>query len=347
LPVAVPGEGPLERSGGPSFAEVTHRRWILWFTSRFLGSFMASAPRRALACAAVLALTGLAPAVGHAGSVYGSAAIITNRPCLAAPADLCVVNGVPRNFTQFAGGMFTSFDTSAPVMPGGASGAAGVSFGDGYLPTVRVGTTAGAATRTGATAVAFRSFTYTGADTIDLALNGVLHNVNSGDALEGDGFVEGNFNVALSLLRVSDLNIFSPSSTANDISSSPIGFRDRSDGAIAASGYQSLGKGAGEHTGVIVGLSQACTGHALTLHTGDDFVVVAALQAISNRGGFIDDMHTFSVQVDAEHTYLTGTTQVVDPVVLTQSLNGAVREPASWVLMILGFGLTRAALRRR
>ena len=58
-------------------------------------------------------------------------------------------------------------------------------------------------------------------------------------------------------------------------------------------------------------------------------------------------MHTFSVQVDAEHTYLTGTTQVVDPVLLTRSLDGAVPEPASWALMILGFGLTGAALRRR
>ena len=310
-------------------------------------AYVVSAPCRVLACAAVLALTSLAPAVSHAGSVYGSAAIITNRPCTAAAADLCVVAGVPRNFTQFAGGMFTSFDTAAPIMPGGASGAAGVSFGDGYLPTVRVGSTAGAATRTGATAVAFRSFTYTGADTIDLALNGVLHYVNSGDVVAGDGFGEGNFNVALSLLQVSDLDIFNPLSTAIDIISSPIGFRDCSDGAIAASGYQSLGKGGGEHTGVNVGLSQTCDGHALTLHTGNSFVVVAALQAISNRGGFIDAMHTFSVQVDAEHTYLTGTTQVVDPGLLTQSLNGAVPEPASWALMIFGFGLTGAALRRR
>ena len=308
--------------------------------------YVVNAPRRTFACAAVVAMTGLLPSVGHAGSVFGSAAIITNRPCPAASADLCVVAGVPRNFTQFAGGMFTSFDTAAPVILGGASGAAGVSFGDGYLPTIRVGSSAGAATRTGASATAFRSFTYTGADTIDLALSGVLHYVNSGDAVEGDGYGDGNFNAALSLLRVSDLSIFGPGTDAVDIISSPIGFRDCRDGALAAANYQSLGVAAGEHTGTI-GLSRSCGGSALTLHTGDDFVVVASLQAISNRGGFIDAMHTFSVQVDTEHTYLTGTTKVVDPALLARSLDGAVPEPASWALMILGFGAAGAALRHK
>lgn len=306
----------------------------------------ASAPSRALACAIVLTLAGLAPAVGHAGSVYGSAAIITNRPCPAAAADLCVVAGVKRNFTRFAGGMYTSFDTAAPVIPGGASGAAGVSFGDGYLPTIRVGSSAGAATRTGASATAFRSFTYTGADTIDLALKGVLHYVNSGSAIAGDGFGQGNFNAVLSLLRVSDLSIFGPGTDAIDIISSPLGFRDCSSGALAETDYQSLGMAAGEHR-AIIGLSKSCSGSALTLHTGDDFVVVASLQAISNRGGFIDAMHTFSVQVDADHTYLAGTKHVVDPGLLARSLNGAVPEPASWALMISGFGVAGAALRRR
>lgn len=309
-------------------------------------AYLASAPRRALVCAAALATTGLMPAVGHAQSVYGSGAVITNRPCPAAQADLCVVNNAPRNFTQYAGGMFTSFDTAAPIMPGGAAGAASVSYGDGYLPTVRVGSTAGAATRTGATAVSFRSFTYTGADTIDLALNGVVHYFNSGDARQGDGFGEGTFNVALSLHRLSDLAIFSPASTGEDIISSGIGFQNCSDGAFAAGGYSSLGTTAGEHVGVI-GLSQACDGHALTLHTGNSFVVVANLQAVSNRSGYVDAMHTFSVQIDPVHTYLTGTTQTVDPILLSQSLNGAVPEPASWALMISGFGLAGVALRRR
>lgn len=299
----------------------------------------------ALAGLAVASCLAFAPGAAQAGSIFGSASIITNRPCPAAPAAPCVTNGVPTNFRQFNGGMFTEFSTSA-VPATGATAAARVAFGDGYLPTIGVASSAGAATRTGATATAFRSFAYEGAPTIDLALSGVLHYVNSGDAVAGESYGQGILNVVFGIMRLSDFAGFNAGSDAIDIISSQNSFPDCEAGALAAGGYNSLGDAPGTHQATI-GLSQACDGSALTLHTGDRFVIVATLQAISNRGGFIDAMNTFSVELDEEHTYLTGTTDLVDPALLRASLNGAVPEPSAWAMLVLGFGALGAALRRR
>nr|MEA2798430.1 hypothetical protein [Phenylobacterium sp.] len=285
----------------------------------------------------------LPSSVAQAQSVYGSASIITNRACTEAPGLVCT-NATAPNFRQFAGGMSTGLTTSASGAAG-FSGAADVSFGADYLPTVKAGSSAGAQTRTGATATAFRSYTYEGDVAIDLALNGLLHYENSGDAVLGDGFGEGTLNVAFGIMRLADFSLFNASSTAVDIISSiNTSFPDCAAGAIAAGGYSSLGDAPGVHTATI-GLSNACAGGGITLNPGDSFVVVATLQAISNRGGFIDAMHTFSVQLDPDHTFITGTDELVDPTFLSASINGAVPEPSTWGLMILGLGGLGVAIR--
>ncbi len=306
----------------------------------------AGRPRYALAClAAALAAGVLAPSIVRAQSLYGSAAIVTNRTCAEASNQICSNASAP-NFKQITGGMSTGLASSASGAAG-FTGAADVSFGAGYLPTVKAGSSAGAQTRTGSTATAFRSFIYEGDVAIDLALNGLLHYDTSGDALVGDGFGEGALNVAFGVMRLADFSGFNASSTAVDIISNiNTSFPDCEAGAIAAGGYQSLGDTAGVHTATI-GLSQACAGGGITLNPGDAFVVVATLQAISNRGGFIDAMHTFSVQLDPDHTFYTGTDRLVDPAFLTASINGAVPEPSTWGLMLLGFGGVGAALRSR
>src|SRR5436190_688169 len=193
--------------------------------------------------AATVALFGLAPQAAQAGSILGSGAILTSRPCPAAADQICVVNNVPRTFTQFAGGYGGGLSTFADISAG-ETAQASVSFGADYLPTVGVGTTAGAATRTGATATAFRSFVYTGDVAIDLALRGDLHYVTSGDALVGDGAGEGTLNVALGLYSLADfvsLSGFGPESDGVDIVSSIVDFPDCEAGASAAGGFNSLG----------------------------------------------------------------------------------------------------------
>ncbi|MBL8555806.1 MAG: PEPxxWA-CTERM sorting domain-containing protein [Phenylobacterium sp.] len=295
-----------------------------------------------LAGLAAVALAGLAlPGTASAERVYGSSGILTNRPC---PPDAETCVGL-RNFGQFAGGVGVGFSTSAEII-GGASAAAAVSFGDGYLPTIKAASAAGIETRTGASAVAFRTFTYDGDAAIDLALQGTLHYITSGDYEESEAPGEGQLYAQLAILPVSAIAGYdAATSTIELIGNDAVNFADCSTGAMAFASARALGT-SGEHT-VNLGFTRGCDGEALTFSKGDSFVLVATLQAISNRGGFINAMNTFSVQYDEENTVYTGTTDRVGLAALQQTVNGAVPEPGTWALMIMGFGGAGAMLRRR
>lgn len=301
-------------------------------------------PARLLACAATAAIgvAGFAPAA-FAGQTTGSAGIFTNRPC---PLDATTCVGT-RNFVQFMGGMNSEFSASANSIPGGATAAAAVSFGDGYLPTIKAASSAGALTRTGASIVAFRTFTYEGDAAIDLAFEGALHYFTSGDQVGGEIAGDGQLYAQIAVLPISAIADYDDNTDAITlISNNAVNFADCDTGALAYSSASSAGLGAGEYN-VNLGITQGCDGNALTLHKGDSFLLVATLQSISNRGGFINAMNTFSVKYDEENTVYTDTGEKVGLATLQDTINGAVPEPATWALMIAGFGLAGSALRRR
>jgi hypothetical protein len=287
----------------------------------------------------------------QAQSVFGSAGIITQRACNAAStATDCVVTS--SKTTNFVGGGMSS-GVAASFSNAAKSGALEAAFGTGYLPQLRVASSSVGDTRDGTTVMAFRSFTYTGTQDIDFALNGALHYVNSGDTHpfvggsdQGNGYGDGELNVILGLFSIDVVAGLSPNTPGSDLFGTPMGDPECDNGAVAGASYNAFGQGAGEHLATI-SLTQTCSGHAITLHNGDQFVVAAVMQAFSNRTGFIDAMHTFTVELDPEHTYLAGTQTLVDPGVLAQSLNGAVPEPATWGSMILGFGAVGAMIRGR
>lgn len=292
-----------------------------------------------LASVASIALGSLAvPGLAVADQLYGSGGILTNRVC---PPEATNCTGT-KNFNQYAGGMGVGFSTSADI-PGGASAAAAVSFGEGYLPTVKVASASGAQTRTGGSAVAFRTFTYEGDASIDLALNGQIHYVTSGDPLEGENAGDGLFYASLSLLPLSALSGFNAATNAATIVGAQFG--QCGSGAIAFGEVFSAGT-SGDTT-TILGLSQKCGGGAITLTEGDRFLLVATLQAISNRGGWVDAMNTFRVEYDVEKTVYTGTSELVGLAALQSNVNGAVPEPGTWALMIMGFCGAGAMLRRQ
>ena len=308
-------------------------------------------PAWLLACASAAAILGAGSA--QAEDLYGSAAIFTNRNCPAG-ATSCTSPGSLLQPRQYFGGAGTEFSASS-ALANGASAAASVAFGGDYLPTVKVGSTAGAFTRTGASATAIRAFTYGGDAAIDLAINGMLHFLTSGDVATAPNVEvagDGSLNVSLALVTVASLRAAFPEApSAVDLISSPITFPDcGGGGVIAVGGYSTnlAGVGAGEFNQA-VGLNSACGGGAIRVNPGDSFVVIASLQAISNRGGFLDAMHSFTVQYDEAHTYLAGTTEAVGQGFLSRNVavGAAVPEPASWALMIGGFGLAGSTLRRR
>lgn len=283
------------------------------------------------------------PGATSAASTYGASGIFTNRPC---PPEATTCVGA-RNFVQHLGGMNTEFSASATNIPGGATTAAAVSFGDGYLPQIKAASTAGVETRTGASVVAFRSFTYEGDAAIDLAFEGVLHYFTSGDQVGGEIAGDGLLNAKLTVLPLSAIAHYNANTDAITlIGDTSVYEADCGSGALASASANSNGQSGGEYN-VTLGITQGCDGNALTLQKGDSFVLVALLQSISNRGGFINAMNTFTVQYDEENTVYTGTTEKVGLAALRQTVNGAVPEPGTWALMIAGFGLTGAALRRR
>lgn len=283
------------------------------------------------------------PGTASAASTYGASGIFTNRPCPPG-ATSCVG---PRNFVQYLGGMSSEFSASANGIPGGASTAAAVSFGDGYLPQIKAASTAGAETRTGASVVAFRSFTYEGDAAIDLAFEGVLHYFTSGDQEGGEIAGDGLLNAKLTVLPLSAIAHYNASTDALAlIGDTSVYEADCGSGALASASANSNGQSGGEYN-VSLGITQGCDGNALTIQKGDSFVLVALLQSISNRSGFINAMNTFTVQYDEENTVYTGTTEKVGLAALQQTVNGAVPEPGTWALMIGGFAGVGAALRRR
>lgn len=283
------------------------------------------------------------PATAHAqDGNFGAGSILTNRVCQNGVGD-CVLG--PRIFTQYAGGLGQGLSSSATNENGlGASGYTEVTFGEGYLPTIKVLSQSGPTTRTGAAAAAFRTFVYSGAATINLALSASIHYISSGDdGIPGEEVGLGGMNVNLAILPTSALPTFG-STGAEIINSSGIGYGGCEAGEIAGT-YRGSGGTSGD-VRTTVTLTTTCTGGAITLHTGDAFVVYAGLQGISNRGGSLDATHTFTVAYDPINTVFADTGQSVGSAFFQQNI-AAVPEPASWAMMIGGFGLVGGAVRRR
>lgn len=285
-----------------------------------------------------------APAQAAAGE-FGSAAFLSRRNCNAAtPSSACDTSTrAPEVYNP--GGAGQVVDISV-VPSGGGILKAKVQFGQLDLPVIKAGAWSGADTRVGSTIVTYMHYKYTGASATPYALDGLVDWTTSGAPRAAAGEV-GSFageGSGVALLWMLDAAIVPKFANAGQITSFPpiVGFGCGGAGVLGFGQLNMAKATAGYHEGSIA-LNTACGGGALTLNPGQEFVIMAQFQSIANRGGFLDATNTIRVQL-AEDLPEEVKATLREELVSARSL---VPEPASWAMMIAGFGLVGAVARRR
>jgi hypothetical protein len=298
-----------------------------------------------------------------AQAAYGSAAFGTYRDCSAAGAGSCDGTGPGQVIagSAISGGTSSTSNTTLtldglanktlfgqpvtlPTDPV-ASVTGIVSFGASDLPILNASSASGASERMGINAFGYQSYTNTGAVATPFQITGNL-NIDSFSGTDGGIFAGGA--VATSYVGVWDPSIISSLGTpdAQTLFDSVFLAGCGTSGVLSAvNGGGALVNGVSSPAPTISTTTGSCSGStetagALMLAPGQTVLVVAGLQLLTNRGGALDAMHTFTT----EFTPDAG----VDVADLRsgESLLG-VPEPATWAMMIVGFFGLGGLIRRR
>ncbi len=303
------------------------------------------------------------------GGDYGSAVSFVKRNCPTDATVACDGRGAGQTVQQRAAvggaGQQVSGNFAATGTGIGSTAYGAATFGGFGLPTIKSSVNTVGSVRIGNLVVAYQSYTYTGATELeDLRLSAALHIVDSstdsgdgtrpGGAIAAAGFAiwdkddfftyadsyftgTGDFSAATSLTNQGYLfgtfqcQDFQDNYDPSDL---PRGPRATNYGQRALSGGE---------TSLNVA-QQNCGEDTLTLYQGDQFVIASFTQLIANRNGFVDATGTFTLGLDPS----------MDPADAQAFREGAtyassspVPEPATWAIMIAGFGATGGVLRRR
>ena len=299
--------------------------------------------RFAVPALAVAGLVSLMPAPAEASpGDFGSSAFQSRRDCTSTdPTDPCNLKfRAPE--VILTGGPGQAVNSSV-VPGGGGSLKALVQFGELDLPTIKAGAWSGANTRVGSTIVTYMHYRYEGSAPTVYALDALVDWTTSASpgAAGGQQTVAGESSggVWLWMLDAASVPAFGNAGQINGFTSN-LGC-----GSAGVLGFGELGltrATAGYHEGSI-GLNSACGGGALMLTPGQQFVIMAQFQAVANRGGFLDATNTVRVQLSEDLPEEVQATLRANLV----SARSLVPEPASWAMMIAGFGLVGTALRRQ
>jgi hypothetical protein len=117
-------------------------------------------------------------------------------------------------------------------------------------------------------------------------------------------------------------------------------------GVLATAGNQAgrggyASGGVTQHVSFDLNVATGCDGNPLTLHPHDKIYLYAFLDVLALQGGFTDASHSFDI------SFAPGTPDaVVNTVSADTTRITSVPEPASWSLIVIGFGVTGAAIRR-
>jgi hypothetical protein len=292
---------------------------------------------------------------------FGSASFQSARYCrdtpngggniLAAGID-CLSSANPdlqRKHTVVNGGVGVTISSEVAMNIGGRA-VANVQFGELDLPTIKAGAWADDDTRIGSSVVTYMAFSYAGAQSTQYALDALIDWTGSGSPLkiadeaagvelpgEYGGESDGGFH--LYLMDAAYLPDFASAGQIIDFS-----ILEGCAGAgvlgYSSTNMRQANPGYGE---AAFSLDTACGGGALMLDPGKDYVLLTLMQAVANRNGFMDATHTIRVQL-AEALTEEAKQALRENVVTARSM---VPEPATWAMLIVGFGAVGLAARRQ
>jgi hypothetical protein len=285
--------------------------------------------------AAALAVTAT-PA--EATGPFGSAQYSTYRDCSAwAATDVCdgtlpgqqIVTGV------YGGGLGVTGSANLD-RANGSFAHSSVSFGALALPELRGETYAVGQDRMNINVYGFQSYTFTGPSGTAFSLTGDLHIADSSTD-GGAGALPGGA-IYSQYIAIWDPAILAGLTTPQELFTA-LFYADCSTAGVLGFGQTSGALPGGEQT-FSVSTTECSTG-SLQLTNGQQVLAVAGMQLPANRGGFVDSTHTFKTRLD------DALPAEVRATLEANLIPAGVPEPASWALMIGGFGLVGSALRRR
>jgi hypothetical protein len=279
-------------------------------------------------------------------ATVGSASYATLRNCSAVTAaDPCDGTGPGQNIATGIWGGGTGVGGWNTLTSGPNRAWSFVAFDAALdLPTIKAYTEAPGNVRTNINTFAFQSYTWSGASAGAFSITGNLDIVDSSSSPGGGALPGGAIYTAYA--AVWDPGVIAGLSTPQELFSALFYAPCGTAGVL----------GAGNVTGTLTGgpasfavTSLECTSGSLFLTPGQEVLVVVGLQLPVNRGGFADASATFTTTLGAN---LSAEEQAVMASSITSAIAGgakvtSVPEPASWALLIAGFGLTGAAARRR
>jgi hypothetical protein len=284
-----------------------------------------------ITASAAIGLLALAASTSASAQAFGSAALGTYRDCSAAGAGVCDGTVEPDQKVVVS------------AISGGASSTANTSLtltGDAALPLLKALSTSGDTERMGINEFGYQSYTNTGSAATAFSITGTLNidsfsGANLNGALAG-GAIYDSYVAVWTPDAVAGLT--DPDSLFDALFEAPCG------AGVLATGESnaSLVSGAGSSTASVSNTTSACGGGTLMLAPGETVLVVAGLQLLTNRGGSIDALDTFTTQ------FTPGAGVNTAELRAGASILGGAPEPAAWALMLTGFfGLGQSLRHRR
>jgi hypothetical protein len=293
-----------------------------------------------------VALYSFTPSSSAEAAEFGSALFTSQRSCSqVSGTQLCDGRGLGQGTVSsfFAGGssFFGPLDVRYNQDSFARATAGAIFSGDAPslgFPFISITTGSASDERISITALSFQAFTYIGTTAARFSLTSQFQALDAssnpgGGALPGGGVFSQFFNVVRPDFFDTDGSVFD---LFNDLRSGVCG----ADGVLA-DGFDQAPLAGG--TQLVTTNLSACSPTGLFVSPGQQFIVIGGLQISTNRGGFAEGA-SFAIKLGDD---LTDAERLNFANNLVPGLISAVPEPASWAMMLVGFGLIGSGLRRR